>query len=252
MTLSELSSYFDSFLHLSDFPADPSRNGIQIANSSPDKKQISKIAFAVDACEDTALKAAGCGAQMLFVHHGIFWGDCTPVTGIQYKRISAFLKNDIALYAAHIPLDANLSVGNNAGIAKRIGLTQVEQFGTWRGMTLGVIGKLPSPATAEELAAKLAIPDARILPFGKKEISTVAIISGGAGEDFEQAVTAGADAYITGEVSHEDFHPIEESGITVIAGGHYNTETFGVNLVREKLEAEKGIETVFIDMPTGL
>lgn len=252
MTLNELASYFNTFLHIENFPADPSRNGIQISNSAPDSKQITKVAFAVDACEDTALKAASEGAQLLFVHHGLFWGGCDTITGIHYKRIASFIKNDIALFAAHIPLDANLEVGNNAGIAQAIGLTNVQPFGTWRGMTLGTIGTLPHALSLDELAAKLPFTGSHLLPFGKKEIRTVAIISGGAGEDFEQAVEAGADAYITGEVGHEDFHPIEENGINVIAGGHYNTETFGVRLVMKKLAAEKKLETVFLDFPTKL
>ena len=255
MTLTELDTYFNSFLKKELFAADPSRNGIQIANSAPDAKQITKVAFAVDACEATANRAAQAGAQVLFVHHGLFWGGCQTITGIHYRRIKAFLEHDLALYASHIPLDANAEVGNNFGLAARIGLQDVRPFGTWRGMQLGAIGTLPAPVAIDELERKL-FPNgeraAHVLPFGKKEIRTVAIISGGAGEDFEQAVAAGADAYITGEVGHEAFHPIEESGINVIAGGHYQTETVGVNLVRAKLEKDCDLETVFIDLPTRL
>ncbi len=255
MTLTELDRYFNTFLQRENFSADPSRNGIQIANSAPDSKQITKVAFAVDACEATARQAAQAGAQLLFVHHGLFWGGCDTITGIHYKRIKAFLKNDLALYASHIPLDANAEVGNNYGIAARLGLEDVQPFGLWRGMKLGAIGRLPKALTIDELERKL-FPNgekaAHLFPFGKKEIRTVAVISGGAGEDFNQAVVAGADAYITGEVGHEEYHPIEESGINVIAGGHYQTETVGVNLVRAKLEKDCGLETVFIDIPTRL
>ena len=140
-------------------------------------------------------------------------------------------------------------------MASRLGIADAEPFGTWRGMTLGALGTLPSPMTADELAAR-AFPagctNLKILPFGKPEISRVAIISGGAGEDVEQAIEAGADAFITGEIGHEQFHVAEENGITVIAGGHYDTETVGVQLVKAKLEAEKGVDCVFIDVPTGL
>ena len=255
MTLTELDSYFNAFLKKENFSADPSRNGIQIANSAPDSKEITKVAFAVDACEATAKQAAQAGAQLLFVHHGLFWGGCDTITGIHYKRIKAFLENDLALYASHIPLDANPEVGNNYGIAARLGLEEVQPFGSWRGMTLGAIGMLPKALTIDELERKL-FPNgekaAHIFPFGKKEIRKVAVISGGAGKDFEQAVAAGADAYITGEVGHEEYHPIEESGINVIAGGHYQTETVGVNLVRARLEKDCGLETVFIDIPTRL
>lgn len=255
MTLKELNRYFNSFLHKEDYDSDISLNGIQIANSSPDEKQITKVAFAVDACRETARKAAEAGAQVLFVHHGLFWGHCETITGIHYQRVAEFIKNDLALIAYHIPLDANEFVGNNFGIAKRIGLEKVRPFGKWRGMTLGAIGELSQECTIDELAKKL-FPDgekpANIFPFGKKLIKKVAVISGGAGDDFDQAVKIGADAYITGEVGHEEYHAIEESQINVIAGGHYNTETVGVRLVQKRLEEDKGIETVFIDIPTGL
>lgn len=255
MTLNELDMYFRSFLKPENFPADPSRNGIQVENSAPLEKQIAKIAFAVDACEQTALEAVKAGAQLLFVHHGMFWGDCEPITGSVYKRYSAFIKNDLALYACHIPLDANNPYGNNYGLAARLNLKNLSPFGEWRGMSVGVKGELAAPITAEELAVRALLPGEkplRILPFGKKEIRTVGIISGGAGDDFMQAHKDGLDAFVTGEVSHELYHPIKEAGINVIAGGHYQTETVGVNLVREKVEKELKIETVFIDIPTGL
>jgi len=255
MTLTELNKYFNSFLHKEDYDSDISLNGIQIANSAPDEKEIKKVAFAVDACQATALKAAEEGADVLFVHHGLFWGHCQTITGNHYKRVAAFIKNDLALIAYHIPLDANEFVGNNFGIAKRLGLEKVRPFGKWRGMTLGAFGELSKECTIDELEAKL-FPNgektSHIFAFGKKLIKKVAVISGGAGDDFDQAVKIGADAYITGEVGHEEYHGIEEAGINVIAGGHYNTETVGVQLVQKRLEEEKGIKTVFIDIPTGL
>ncbi|MBQ0051122.1 MAG: Nif3-like dinuclear metal center hexameric protein [Treponema sp.] len=255
MTLNELDQYFNSYLKKEDFSSDISLNGIQISNSAPDTKQITKVAFAVDACEETARKASELGAQLLFVHHGLFWGHCQTITGNHYKRISTFIKNDLALCAYHIPLDANDQVGNNFGIAARLGLQNPKPFGTWRGMTLGCYGELKEEVEIDELA-KLLFPNgekpAHVLPFGKKKIKKVAVISGGAGDDFDQAVEIGADAYITGEIGHEEFHGIKEAGINVIAGGHYQTETVGVQLVAKKLKEEKGLEVVFIDIPTGL
>ena len=255
MTLTDFNNFLNAFLHKENFPHDPSLNGIQIQNSEPDGKEIKKVAFAVDACESTAKIAASQKADILVVHHGLFWGGCETVTGSFYKRISAFIKNDLALIAYHIPLDANNPYGNNYGIASLLNMCDLQPFGSWRGMDIGVKGKLRNPLTPEELEALVAdrlLTKCITLPFGKKNIETIGIISGGASEDVTQAVEQGLDAYITGEFAHEQYHYAEEMGINVIAGGHYGTETVGVNLLKEKVEKELGLETCFIDLPTGL
>ncbi|MCR4580544.1 MAG: Nif3-like dinuclear metal center hexameric protein [Treponema sp.] len=255
MTVKELHEFFNAFLKLEDFPGDPSLNGIQIQNSGLETKEIKKIAFAVDACQQTALKAAEMGADALVVHHGLFWGHCERVTGVHYKRIKAFLDNDLALLAYHIPLDANNPYGNNFGLAKLMGLKEAEGFGSWRGMPIGVKAKLEKPLTAEEVAKLLSTvtkTECRAFPFGKEKITSIGIISGGASEDVDQAAAEGLDAYITGEFAHEQYHTAEEMGINVISGGHYGTEIIGVSLLKKKVEEELGLESCFIDIPTGL
>lgn len=255
MTLVEINNWFNSFLKKEDFPSDISLNGIQIQNSEPESKQIKKIAFAVDACEETAKKAAKAGADLLFVHHGLFWGGCQTITGSFYKRISTFIKNDLALCAYHIPLDANNPYGNNWGLAARLGLINCESFGTWRGMVLGVKGELSEELTINELAERVlrkGVTPRSVLSLGKEKIKTVGIISGGASDDVADAIEQGLDCYITGEFAHEDYHLAREMGINVIGGGHYETETVGVSLVMEKVEKELGIECIFVDVPTNL
>lgn len=255
MTLVEINNWFNSFLKKEDFPSDISLNGIQIQNSEPESKQIKKIAFAVDACEETAKKAAEAGADLLFVHHGLFWGGCQTITGSFYKRISTFIKNDLALCAYHIPLDANNPYGNNWGLAARLGLRNCESFGTWRGMVLGVKGELSEELTINELAERVlrkGVTPRSVLSLGKEKIKTVGIISGGASDDVADAIEQGLDCYITGEFAHEDYHLAREMGINVIGGGHYETETVGVSLVMEKVEKELGIECIFVDVPTNL
>ena len=252
MKLQELDEYFRTMLKISDFAEDPSQNGIQVENS---RKEVNKIAFAVDACAETISRAAREKADMLFVHHGLFWGHEQVLTGINYNRIRELITNDIALYACHIPLDANDPNGNNYGLAARLGLKNLKPFGIWRNMVIGVMGEFEKPVSIDQ-AAKAMFPNGEkpvaVLPFGKKQIETCAVISGGAGEDVYQAKEAGADLYITGEIEHELYHPILEMGINVIAGGHYQTETVGVSLVAKKVQAELGLETVFIDVPTGM
>ena len=255
MNLIELDSFFNAFLKKEDFAGDPSLNGIQIQNSGPYSKQITKVAFAVDACEATARAAAEAGAQVLVVHHGLFWGHCQTLTGNFYKRAASFIKNDLALIAYHIPLDANNPYGNNFGLAAALGLEKVQPFGYWRGMPIGACGSLPAPVTVDDLAtrlSKITKTSPRALVFGKPQISTVGIISGGASDDVDQAIEAGLDCYITGEFAHEQYHLAEECSINVISGGHYGTETMGVSLLKEKVEKELGLSTIFIDLPTNL
>ena len=173
MTLKELDNYFNSFLKKENYANDIAINGIQVENSDPDKKEIKKIAFAVDACEATEKIAAELGADLLFVHHGLFWGHCQPITESLYKRLSTLINKDMALCAYHIPLDANNPYGNNYGLASRLGLTNVEPFGSWKGMTIGVKGELPEPLTIDVISEKVMrigkMPCA-VLRFGKKEI----------------------------------------------------------------------------------
>ena len=255
MTLNDFDAWLNAFLKKEDFPADPSRNGIQIQNAAPASKEIKTIAFAVDACEATARAAAEAGADVLVVHHGLFWGGCDTLTGSFYKRAAAFIKNDLALVAYHLPLDANNPYGNNYGLAAALGLGNLQAFGLWRGMCIGVRGEFSSPVTISELStalSKITKTSPQNFAFGKKEIKTVGIISGGAGEDVEQAVELGLDCYITGEFAHEQYHFAEECGINVISGGHYGTETMGVSLLKEKVEKELGLRTLFIDLPTDL
>lgn len=255
MNLNELDEYFKNLLNIDLYQNDPSMNGVQIQNSNPNEKQIKKIAFAVDACEKTVLKAVEQNADLLFVHHGLLWGNSERITESFYKRVSPFIKNDICLYACHIPLDANNPLGNNYGLANKIGLKNQKPFGIWRGMEIGVKGEFEKPITIEELQKLIFTSDEKplkILPFGKKQIKTVGIISGGAGSDVYDAVKEKLDVYITGEVSHELYHYVLESEINMIACGHYQSETIGVNLVKEKVKKDLGIETIFIDVPTEL
>ena len=255
MNLYDLDNFFNNFLNKENFLSDPSRNGIQIQNSAPDEKQIKKIAFAVDASEQTASMAAQENADVLVVHHGLFWGDCKTITGSMYKRISTFLKSDLALIAYHIPLDANNPYGNNYGIANKLQMKKLESFGLWHGMSIGVKGEFSKACSIQEVAEqlkKVTGAECKVFDFGKKEIRTAGIISGGASEDVIQAVEQNLDLYITGEFMHEDFHYAKEMKMNVISGGHYGTETIGVSLLKEKVEEELGLETVFIDFATGL
>ncbi|HKL86761.1 MAG TPA: Nif3-like dinuclear metal center hexameric protein [Treponemataceae bacterium] len=253
MVLKDLERWFNSVLDIHSYvSADPSRNGVQVENDGAD---IKLVAFAVDASLQTIEKAAAAGAGLLVVHHGLFWRDSICVTGSHYARLKTLFNSNLALYASHLPLDAHPEIGNNAGIAQKIGLEFLEPFGEWRGSMIGFKGKFPEPVSLDTILKRLfseGKKNVHILPFGPEKIRTAAIVSGGASGEVHQAMQQGCDLYITGEVEHEIYHPCLEGKISVIGAGHYETETIGVRLLSQRLALETSIDTVFIDAPTGL
>lgn len=252
MKLKELDAYFRSFLDIDGLKKrDISLNGIQVETD----REINKIAFAVDACLEVFRRAKEAGAEMLFVHHGIFWGHEQTVTGSHYLRIKFLIENGMALYAAHLPLDIHDVLGNTVSLAKAAGLTQLEPFGEYRGISVGVKGIFPSPLSVEEIIRKAAFEKNEllsVLPFGKEKNRSAAVISGGGDKDVLQAVDEDADVYITGSTCHEIYHTCLENKINMISAGHYRTEIYGVKNLKEKVKKELGLETLFIDVPTGL
>lgn len=254
MTISDFDIWARSFLEIDQLrQIDDSLNGLQVACS--ESKQIKKLAVAVDACAETIRRARDAGADVLFVHHGMFWGKPEPITGGMRGRIKSLLDSDLALYACHLPLDRNQSVGNNARIADILGVTDRKPFGIYHGIAIGCSGTLPKPSTIDEILAKI-LPDhsapRSIIAAGPRENKTVAIVSGGAPFEALEALADGIDCYITGEPSHSVYHYMLEGGMNFIAAGHYATETWGVKAVADKAHAELGLETIFIDVPTGL
>ena len=231
---------------------DDSLNGIQVGRSAG---QITKVAFSVDACAESIRRARAAGAQVLFVHHGLFWGKPVAIKGALRGRVSELLSADMALYACHLPLDAHPEVGNNAVLARMLGLRDIESFGEYHGVKIGCKGRIdPAISIDEALLRVLPAGDAprSLLPFGPKMVSRVAVVSGGAAFEALQAIAEGVELYVTGEPSHSIYHEVMESGINVIAAGHYATEVHGVKAVAERAARELGIQTVFIEYPTGL
>ena len=253
MKVKELVSYFEDILRISDFSnADISLNGLQVGNLEADVK---KLAFAVDASLATIEAAVEQGADMLFVHHGMFWGRPIAITGRHYKRVKTLLENNVALFACHLPLDANLELGNNAQMAKKLGVEKLEQFSFFRGVHVGVKGLLPRPMEADEIIAKLGVRrDERTLIIGdpKRKIQKVGIVSGDGASDMYDALGEGLDALITGEARYTMFNDcMEEPAFTLMCLGHYETEVFGVKAVMDKI-SQMGLETCFVDVPISI
>ena len=253
MDTEELDYYFREILDMNIVAGiDSSMNGFQVYQGI---KTVKKVSFAVDASLETFQRAAEWKADVLFVHHGLFWGYQIPVTGNHYERISFLTENNLSLYAAHLPLDMNPVIGNNYGIAFQLKLKDLQPFGSYKGVKIGVSGIFEQEKDITEILTILDIDRNKvlgILPFGKKMISTVAIISGGATREITQAMEEEIDLFITGDLSHETYHTCKEGRINMISAGHYFTETFGPKLLAEKLKKDKTIETIFIDVPTGL
>jgi dinuclear metal center YbgI/SA1388 family protein len=248
-TTESLASFFNSLLNVEMFAsADSSLNGLQVDN---DGAEITKIVFAVDACLESFKRCAAVGGKMLFVHHGLFWGSVMAVKGVYRQRLQYLLDNNIALYAAHLPLDQHLRLGNNAALAEMLGIEDMEPFGLYHGKKIGYKGKLKKPLTIEQ-AVKIVGEPLGVYPFGKEVNNTCAVISGGASREAMQAIEEGVDLYVTGEMAHTAYHSAMEGRLNIVAGGHYATEVWGLKRVMAECAAQLNIEAEFIDIPTGL
>jgi dinuclear metal center YbgI/SA1388 family protein len=253
LTSCKLDEFFRGLLDIEGFKeADNSLNGLQIDN---DGSEIKKVAFAVDAGMEVFKQAAGAGAGMLFVHHGLFWGNAERLKGSLRERIKFLLDNNLALYAVHLPLDQHPRLGNNAVLAELLGMENPEPFGLYHGRKVGYKGMLKKALTVDEAVKKISFmnrPPLGVFPFGKSESQNCAVISGGAALEALQALEEKLDLYVTGECSHTVYHHALEGRMNIVAGGHYSTEVWGVRRMMEESAKLLEVDTVFVDVPTGL
>lgn len=231
---------------------DYSNNGLQIEAS----EDITKVAFAVDACAASLNSAADCGAQLLVVHHGISWGDgFKRLTGAMGQRAGIAFRRGVSLYGMHLPLDMHPTIGNNAVLADMLSLQNRVPFFECMGAPIGISGELPTPMTAPQLAdcvgtalaatATVAVDNGRL-------IRRLGIVSGSGGSAVADACECGLDALLTGEFHHQDYHPAMEESLSVISAGHYATETTGIRKLCDWTRENLSLDTEFIDLPTGL
>ncbi|MEY5025965.1 MAG: hypothetical protein RLZZ244_1493 [Verrucomicrobiota bacterium] len=247
--LNALVAYLRDYLCLdsvSDYPR--AMNGLQLQNSG----KVTRIAAAVDACESVMQDAVVAGADLLVVHHGLFWNS-GPLTGAMYRKVRVAMENDLAVYSAHLPLDVHPEVGNGVLLARAVGLKKLQPFLSIKGQALGVRGEVS--CTLQELARRLekALENApHLCAAGPLRPKRVGVVTGGAGSEVERAVAEGVDTFITGEGPHWSYTLAEELGVNVFYGGHYATETFGVKALAAHLSERFGVPWEFIDHPTGL
>ncbi len=248
--LKELVGYLDEYLAIDEVADYPNAlNGLQVDAPGP----VARVAVAVDATAASIAAAVESGADLLLVHHGLFWDGNRPVTGRRYRRLSALMEADVALYAAHLPLDVHAEVGNNAVLARALGMEVVGRFGEHEGTALGVWGTLP--LKRETLAARLDDllgGPVKLIPGGPEVVERVGVLTGGGGGFVAEALEAGLDTLVTGEGSHHTYFDAEEGGLNLYYGGHYATETWGVRALGEHLAQRFALEWEFLDLPTGL
>ncbi len=249
MELKKIVSYLDNYLEIDAFH-DDSANGLQIENSG----HIKQIGLAVDANLAATLKAAKEECNLLIVHHGLFWGKQQLVTDNHFQRIRALIQADIALYAAHLPLDAHQEVGHNITIAQKLGLNNIEPFALYYSKPIGMKGKLPTPKPFQKIVAVLekVFGQARgFLQFGSEKIESIGVVAGSATEPqlFKELKAQNIDLFVTGEPKHGAYHLAQEFGLNIFYGHHYVTETFGMKALGIHLQKQLHIPTIFIDTP---
>ena len=247
----ELTAYLDNYLRVKEIE-DSSQNGLQV--EGPD--EVAKVACAVDGCQAAFEQAVAAGAQLLIVHHGLFWGKPLRLVGPLFRRVRTLIVGGCGLYAVHLPLDLHPEVGNNAELARLLELRDTRPFGEYHGNEVGIGGVFDPPlrldALIERLTRATGEPPLRVLPHGPREVSRVGCSSGGAAFLMGQVAEAGFDTFVTGETSHSYFHGAAEHGINLIYGGHYATETLGLKALARHLAVRFGLEVVFLDLPTGM
>ena len=225
-------------------------NGLQVEG----RHEIRTVVLGVTASLELIEAAVERGADALLVHHGILWGrEPTRITRSFRKRVKALLDSDMNLIAYHLPLDRHLEVGNGAAVAERLGLREWSPFGLHKGITVGVKGEYQESTTIDDLAercvSRLGSERPVVFPYGPDRVRRVGIVTGAADKDLPQALTAGLDCFVTGEVSEYVMHFCKEEGISFIGAGHHATERWGVQALGKRLTEQLGIEAEFVDVP---
>ena len=241
--MDHLIAYLDGLLDPGAFD-DLGPNGLQV----PGPRAVTKVVTGVTAQRALFERAVAEDAELVLVHHGLFWSfNGVGLTPVLAERLRPLFKHDIALAAYHLPLDAHPEVGNNALLAEALGASRHEPFaGIGRGATFD------APVPAPELFARVAAVTGReplVFDGGPPEVRRLAIVSGGAASRLGAAVAEGYDAFLTGEPKENVMADAREAGIHFIGAGHYATETFGVRRLGDLLAAEFGIEHVWVDIP---
>lgn len=248
--LESIVQFCDELLGIPDFPDDArAQNGLQVEGTRP----IRKVGAAVDASVQTIEAAVDHGADLLIVHHGLYWAGLKPLTERRYRRVAPLIRAGVALYSAHLPLDGHREIGNASLLASAMGLTVEGGFGSFQGSEIGV--SATAETTRESLRRALATSvdgPARLIPGGPDDVRKIAVATGSGSSFLQEAADAGCDSLVTGEAPHHSYLDAMEMGMNLLLGGHYATETFGVRALARKVAERFGVETDFLHFPTGI
>lgn len=246
-TLRAIESELNTLLKPESF-SDYCPNGLQVQG----RDEVRRIISGVTACQALIDRAVAEHADLILVHHGYFWrGEDPTITGIKRSRIQALLENQISLLAYHLPLDVHPELGNNAQLGRVLGLRRTGEFARHQSLRIGLLGELEQACSAADLGQLIEERLHRkplVIPGRNATISKVAWCTGAAQNYIEEAIAAGVDAFITGEVSEPTVHIARESGICFVSAGHHATERYGVQAVGQLLAEKFQLEHRFIDI----
>lgn len=247
VSLDDLLNYTNGLLAVADYQ-DYCPNGLQVGGRS----EVRRIVSGVTASQALIDAAVDVGADMLLVHHGFFWkGEEPRIVGMKQRRIKALLANDISLVAYHLPLDGHDELGNNAQLARRLGISVNGRFGAGPRGGIAMWGELSETLSAETLAQNIEESLKReplLIDGGAHPVRRVGWCSGAAQGYLEQAATLGLDAFISGEISEHTVHTARELGIHYFAAGHHATERYGVKALGAHLSERFSLENHFLDI----
>lgn len=250
VSLAAIVRYCDGLLRAAEVhDYDGATNGLQVEN----RGSVTRIAAAVDASLATVRLAVAAKADLLLVHHGLFWAPAQPWTGKRYELMRCLFEHNLAVYSSHLPLDAHPRLGNNAQLCAALGFRKLRPFFESHGQPIGF--QVKTTLSRADLVGRLeratgAKP--RLIPAGPQICRRVGVVSGGAGDDLKRAAEEGVDTFVTGEGPHWTYALAEDLGLNVLYGGHYATETFGVKALAARLSEKFKLPWTFADHPTGL
>ena len=252
MKLESLLQYIDKYMAVAAHRDDPRAvNGLQVEG----RGEVGHVVAAVDASEASIQDAVARGADLLIVHHGLFWGGSAPLTGRLLRRVKPLIEGGVSLYGCHLPLDSHAEIGNSALLGRALGLSLEGRFGRFDGVEVGWQGRLDPPVDPTTLSARTEVAvggPVRLIAGGGPRIERVGVVTGAGAGALEEAAQLGLDALVTGECDHHHYLDAMELGVHLVLAGHYATETFGVKALAAHVAERFGLTWEFVDRPTGL